>query len=122
MIQIQNQIRIVTRSSLLNIFSFSFFRIPSFLFQNIVTEKQNLRSVGPVIGGFKQHWVETEPIFKSQVSGKKALFPLRSHSDSKKSNKTTDPDPTTGFNVCMRKLTALGSCSETLVFRSVRGT
>jgi hypothetical protein len=68
MIQIQNQIRIVNRSRLLNRYIFAlFFRIPSFLFQKIITEKQNLRSVGPVIGGSKQHEVETNVFLKSSL-------------------------------------------------------
>ncbi len=43
------------------------------------------RRLSTTLGGNKS-------IFKSQVSGKKASFGFRSHPDSKKSNKNTDPD------------------------------
>ncbi len=119
MVQIQNQIRIVTRSRLLNIFLLSFFRIPSSLFQKIITEKQYLRSVDPVIGGCKQHQVEKKH-FKKVKSQEKWL-----HSDSGairiRKSQIKIQIRTTGFNICMRKLTALGSGSETLVFGFFRG-
>jgi hypothetical protein len=42
--------------------------------------------------------------------------------DSMEPNINADPDPEHLIHVCMRKLTALGSGSGTLVLRSVRGT